>query len=127
MRLIPPPPQPVHATRDIDVTEQDLAIYAALTGRKPVIEIVPPEAQDEPLVFHGYILPEAAGGLRRWLDRVAGRLHLDRVASRLHLDRAAGGLHLDRFRQRPRVSIWLHGMSISAKKHIEQARMRLAS
>jgi len=46
------------------VSEQDLAMYAAITGRRPVIEIV----RQRPGVSVGYVASEAPKGLRSLLS-----------------------------------------------------------
>jgi hypothetical protein len=81
---------------DAYINETDLALYAAITGKKPTVEIVSNERSSGPI---GYLLPEAAGGLRKFL-----------------------AAHRDR-----KIAVWVHHVSHHAWKHIDQARLRLAS
>lgn len=84
----------VHASKF--VSEQDLAMYAAITGRRPVVEIV----RERPAMSIGYVVSEAPKGLRGLL-----------ASARNH----------------QKVTVWIRGMSIQARKKIDQAKMRLAS
>jgi hypothetical protein len=80
---------------DLYINERDLAMYAAITGKRPTVEIVNERSGGAV----GYLLPEAAGGLRRFLAANRER----------------------------RIAVWVHHVSQHAWKRIDQARLRLAS
>ncbi|MGB7157652.1 MAG: hypothetical protein WBD40_06275 [Tepidisphaeraceae bacterium] len=86
--------QQVHASTY--VSEQDLAMYAAITGRRPVVEIV----RERPAMSIGYVVNEAPRGLRGLLSSA---------------------------RNHQKVTVWIRGMSIQARKKFDEAKMRLAS
>lgn len=46
------------------IAEGDLAMYAAITGKKPTVEIVSNERSSGPI---GYLLPDARVGIKRFL------------------------------------------------------------
>ena len=81
---------------DAYINETDLALYAAITGRKPTVEIVNNPRSSSAV---GYLMPDAAVGFRRFL-----------------------AAHRER-----KIAVWVHHVSHHAWKHIDQARMRLAS
>ena len=92
-----PPTQPNEPVApDKYIAETDLALYAAITGKKPTVEITTHQRTSGPI---GYVLPDAAVGLRRFL-----LAHRDR-----------------------KIAVWVHHVSHQAWKHIDQARLRLAS
>ena len=84
----------VHASKY--VSEQDLAMYAAITGRRPVVEIV----RERPTMTIGQVVSEAPRGLRGLFSSA---------------------------RNHQKVTVWIRGMSIQARKKIDEAKMRLAS
>jgi len=92
----PTPQQDEPVAPDRYIAETDLALYAAITGKKPTVEIMSGPRSSGPI---GYVLPDAAVGLRRFL-----LAHRDR-----------------------RIAVWMHHVSHRAWKHIDQARLRLAS
>ena len=81
---------------DAYINETDLAMYAAITGKKPTVEIVTDERSSGPI---GYLLPEAAVGIRKFLAANRER----------------------------KIAVWVHHVSHHAWRHIDQARLRLAS
>ena len=83
----------IHAGRF--VSEQDLAMYAAITGRRPVVEIV----RERPMRI-GHAVSVAPGGLQGILQSA---------------------------RNHQKVTVWIRSMSISARRKIGEAALRLAS
>jgi hypothetical protein len=86
--------QQVHAGKY--VSEQDLAMYAAITGRRPVVEIV----RERPTMSIGQIVGEGPHGIRGIFSSA---------------------------RNHQKVTVWIRGMSINARRKIGQAALRLAS
>ncbi len=80
------------------VTEQDLAMYAAITGRRPVVDVV---AHPQPMLSVGYLrLPEEAHkGFRRVLASM---------------------------QRHPKITVWIRHFSGVAKQRISEAKYRLA-
>lgn len=80
------------------VTEQDLAMYAAITGRRPVVEVF---AQPQPTLSVGYLrLPEEA---HKGFRRVLASMH-----------------------RHPKITVWIRHFSGKAKQRISEAKYRLA-
>ncbi len=79
------------------VTEQDLAMYAAITGRRPVVDVV----AQQPMLSVGYLrMPEEAHkGFRRVLASM---------------------------NRHPKITVWIRHVSGKAKQRISEAKYRLA-
>ncbi len=84
----------VHASKY--VSEQDLAMYAAITGRRPVLEII----RERPAATLGYVAHGGHKGLRGILSSA---------------------------RNHQKVTVWIRGMSIQARRKLDEAKLRLAS
>lgn len=80
------------------VTEQDLAMYAAITGRRPVVEVT---ANPQPNLSIGHLrVPrQAERGLRRVLSSM---------------------------NRHPKITVWIRHLSDKAKERISEAKYRLA-
>ena len=80
------------------LTEQDLAMYAAITGRRPVVEVT---AQPQPSLSIGHLhMPRPAQkGLRRVLATM---------------------------NRHPKITVWIRHLSVKAKERISEAKYRLA-